>query len=180
MTSSTTSRTGWIHAIEDGWDGGSALRCPDCEAGADPLQVSDGAPAFGDQALLRDVKVEEVEGTVDGFDLPDFCEPRSDVARTRDQDPRPVGSRRVDDGVDVLDPRRRLDDDLASLVRVIGTGIEGRAAPVLRVTEEQSKHAVSRSVGQTTHPSQILRTRILSCSPWKKMMNAVFQTDSSG
>lgn len=51
------------------------------------LNVQGGDPALGDQALLGDVQVEEVEGVVDGLDLADLHEPDLDVLGRSHQHP---------------------------------------------------------------------------------------------
>lgn len=56
----------------------------------DGVHVGDGAPHLGDQTLLGDVDVAQVEGVVDGLHLPHLDEPHSDRLRGGLQDPLPV------------------------------------------------------------------------------------------
>lgn len=56
----------------------------------DGVHVGDGAPHLGDQTLLGDVDVAQVEGVVDGLHLPHLDEPHSDRLGGGLQDPLPV------------------------------------------------------------------------------------------
>lgn len=56
----------------------------------DGVQVSDGAPDLGDQALLGDVYVAKVQRVVDGLHFAHFDEPDPDVLGSGLQHPLPV------------------------------------------------------------------------------------------
>lgn len=56
----------------------------------DGVHVGDGAPHLGDQTLLGDVDVAQVEGVVDGLHLPHLDEPHSDRLGGGLKDPLPV------------------------------------------------------------------------------------------
>jgi hypothetical protein len=67
------------HLIEDWSDRGSTLVRAPSQSHLNRRQIGGRDPALSYQTLVGHVQVEEVEGVIDGFDLPHLDEPQLDI-----------------------------------------------------------------------------------------------------
>jgi len=91
----------------------------------DGLKIEGGHPALGNQTLLGNVQVEQVQCVVDGFYLAHLHEPVGDVLSCRSQHSVSVVLGLSKDGVEVLDAGHHAHGHLPPVRGGLGTGVQG-------------------------------------------------------